>query len=165
MRYKILIFFCLLALPLTSLSDDSEQRYERLVDEVLEVTGALKIGEQMSTMVVSQMIRALKSSGSDLPDRAYELLEIEVQDTINDEIESGSFNQLMYPVYAKYLDEADLEAALRFYATNEGRKIAEAMPLMAVEGMTVGQQWGATLGPKIAQRVEQRLAEEGIDLQ
>jgi hypothetical protein len=111
------------------------------------------------------MIRALKSSGSDLPDRAYELLEIEVQDTINDEIESGSFNQLMYPVYAKYLDEADLEAALRFYATNEGRKIAEAMPLMAVEGMTVGQQWGATLGPKIAQRVEQRLAEEGIDLQ
>lgn len=165
MKYMIPIAFCLLALPLTSLGDDSEQRYEQLVDEVLEVTGALKIGEQMSTLVISQMINMLRSSGSELPDRALELLEMEVQNTINDEIAAGSFNELMYPVYAKYLDENDLEAALRFYATSEGRKIAEAMPLMAAEGMIAGQQWGAALGPKIAQRVQQRLAEEGFDLQ
>ncbi len=160
-----MVVFFLLALPLVSLGDDSEERYERLVDELLEVTGALKIGEQMGALIVNQMVGALKSSGSNVPDRVYELLESEVLDTINDEIESGSFNELMYPVYAKHLDENDLKAALRFFATKEGRKMAEAMPLMAAEGMAVGQQWGAALGPKIAQRVQQRLAEEGIDLQ
>ncbi len=165
MRTQIVVAFCLLALPLTSLSDDSEQRYERLVDEVLEVTGALEIGEQMSALVVSQMIQALKSSSTDLPDRTYDLLETEVQETIREEMASGSFNELMYPVYAKYLNEAELEAMLRFYATKEGRKIAQVMPLMAADGMVVGQKWGAALGPKIAQRVQQRLADEGIDLQ
>lgn len=165
LKTQILIVIGLLALPLTTLSEDSEQRYERLVDEILEVTGSLKIGKQMGAMVVGQMIQVLKSSGSDLPDRAYVVLETEVQMTIKEEMESGSFNEMMYPIYAKYLDEDDLQAALSFYATKEGQKFVQAMPLMAAEGMEVGQRWGAALGPKIAQRVQQRLADEGYELQ
>ena len=165
MRIHVVAGLCLLSLPLMSLGDESGEQYNRLVDEVLEVTGAFKIGEQMSALVVSQMIQALKASGTEVPDRAYELLEGEVQLTIKAEIESGSFNELMYPVYAKYLDEADLEAMLRFYSTKEGRKIAEAMPLMAAEGAAAGQRWGAALGPEIASRAMKRLADEGIELQ
>ena len=165
MKIHALVFVGLLALPLASLAEDPQERYERLVDEVLEVTGALEIGEQMSAAVVGEMVSALKSSGSDLPDRAYDVLEEEVRATINEEIASGSFNELMYPIYAKYLDENDLKAALHFYSTKEGRKIAESMPLMAAEGIAAGQQWGTVLGPKVAQRVLQRLADEGFELQ
>jgi uncharacterized protein len=165
MKMRVVAGLYLLSLPLMSLGDDSGQRYNRLVDEILEVTGALKIGEQMSAVVVSQMVQALKSSNTEVPDRAYELLEDEVQLTIRSAMESGSFNELMYPVYAKYLDEADLEAMLQFYSTKEGKKIAELMPLMAADGAAVGQRWGAELGPEIANRVLKRLADEGIELQ
>ena len=77
---------------------------------------------------------------------------------------SGSFNKLMYPIYAKYLDENDLRAAIAFYSTKEGRKFAETAPLMAADGIAVGQQWGRTIGPKIVRNVQKRLQEEGIEL-
>jgi hypothetical protein len=165
LKIQLLILVGLLTFPVASVGDDSGERYEQLVDEMLEITGALKIGEQMSAMVVSQMAQAMKASSSDLPDRAFELLQIEVNETISKEMASGSFNEMMYPIYAKYLDEHDLQAALEFYSTKEGRKIAQAMPLMAADGMAAGQEWGAILGPKIARNVLQRLADEGIELQ
>ena len=165
MRIQLTVAVCLMALPLTGLTDDAQQRYKLLVDEVLEVTGALAIGEQMSNAVVSQMIQAIKSSRTDLPNRAYQLIESEVQNAIKEEVESGSFQELMYPIYAKHLSEDELKALLRFYSTKEGKRVAQTMPLMAAEGMAAGQQWGAALGPKIAQRVQQRLADEGIDVQ
>ena len=165
MKTKIVVLMGLLALPLASLAQDPNENYQRLVDEVLEVTGALKIGEQMSSAVVAQLVQALKSSGSTLPDRAYDILEDEVQSTIREEMESGSFHEMMYPIYARHLNESDLEAALAFFETTEGRKYVQAMPAMAAEGMQVGQAWGASLGPKIAERVQQRLTAEGFDLQ
>ncbi len=165
MKVQTLIAVSLLAFPLTMFGDESKQRYENLVDEMLEVTGALEVGEQMAAMIVSQMTRVMKAGGTDLPDRALEIMEIAVVETINDELASGSFNELMYPIYAKYLDEGDMKAALDFYSTKEGKKIAQAMPLMAADGMVAGQKWGQMLGPRIAENVRQRLADEGIQLQ
>ena len=164
MRVKKLAVLGLIALPFASLGDDAEQRYEDLVDEIMEVTGALEIGDHVQAVVMGQLIRALKASGSDLPDRAYELIQIEVQMMIEEEREAGTLNELIYPVYAKHLDEKDLEALLAFYATKEGRKIAEATPLMAVDAMTAGEELGAALEPKITQRLQRRLAEEGVEL-
>ncbi len=143
----------LLVIPLTCLGDEPDPSYKQLVDEVLELTGALKIGEQMSGFVVGEIVKALQSADSDFPARGYELLESEVNLTIKEAMESGSLNELMYPIYAKYLDASDLEAMIRFYSTKEGRKIANILPQMTQEGMIAGQRWGAALGPQIAQRV------------
>ena len=55
MKLHLLVLIGLLTFSITTLGDDSEQRYEQLVDELLQVTGALKIGEQMSAMIVSHM--------------------------------------------------------------------------------------------------------------
>jgi len=99
MKIWTLVVVFLLVIPLTCEAYESDASYERLVDEVLEVTGALKIGEQM----------------------------------------------------------------IRFYSTKEGKKIASILPSMTQDGVVAGQQWGAVLGPQIAQRVQQRLADEGIE--
>lgn len=164
MTLRTLAAVCLLAFPFTSAADEPTDTYKALVDEILDVTGALKIGEQMADIIIQQMTMAMKAGGTEIPDRALEVIQEEVVATITGEMESGSFNELMYPIYAKYLDENDLKAAIAFYATKEGRKFAEAAPLMAVEGMTVGQNWGAMIGPRIARNVERRLREEGIEL-
>lgn len=165
MKANCLIVLGLLAFPLATLADESDQRFEQLVDEYLEVTGALKIGEQLSAVIVGQFTQAMKANGANLPDRALELLEIEVNKSVSDEMASGSFNEMMYPIYSRYLDESDIQAALDFYSTKEGKKIAQAMPLMAADGMAAGQEWGARLAPKVAQDVLKRLEEEGIELQ
>ena len=118
----------------------------------------------MADLVIQQMTMAMKAGGTEIPDRALQFMREEAMATINQEMASGSFNEMMYPIYAKYLNENDLRAAIAFYSTKEGRKFAEAAPLMAMDGMTVGQKWGAMMGPRIARNVERRLREEGIEL-
>ncbi|MEM1438222.1 MAG: DUF2059 domain-containing protein [Pseudomonadota bacterium] len=164
MKLRIFAAVWLLAFPAASFADEPTETYKALVDEILEVTGALKIGEQMADLVVQQMIMAMKAGGTELPDRMLDVMREEAVATISREMAAGSFNEMMYPIYAKYLDEKDLRAAIAFYSTEEGRKFAEAAPLMAMDGMTVGQKWGAMLGPRIARNVERRLREEGIEL-
>ncbi len=161
-RFVALILFILL--PLVGVGEETDEHYKQLVDEMLEVTGALKIGEQMSVFMVSEMTRALKEVDEDLPDRVYEVIESEVSLLIREEIESGSFNELLYPIYRKYLDASDLEAIIKFYRTKEGRKIVSVLPQLSQEGMIAGQSWGESLGPKIVERVRIRLLEEGIEI-
>ncbi len=159
-----IVFSLLVAIPFAFTTADAKDDYEALVDEILEVTGALEIGAQMSQFVVAQMTQALKTGGADLPDEAYVALEDEVNKTIDRAIASGSFGELMYPIYRKHLGESDLKAMIDFYRTPSGKKIAAAIPLMAQEGMMAGQIWGQSLGPSIAERVEQRLKDEGFEL-
>ena len=51
-----------------------------------------------------------------------------------------------------------------FYSTDLGRKAISAMPGLMSESMAIGQQWGQSLGPEIAERVRARLKKEGIEL-
>ncbi|HSD69291.1 MAG TPA: DUF2059 domain-containing protein [Woeseiaceae bacterium] len=161
---KYVIALISLVLASASYTQVADEEYNHLVDEVLELTGALKIGQQFSAAIVEQMVGALRATNSDLPDEAYSLIEEEVNTTIADSMESGSFQRLMYPIYAEHLSRADLEAMVSFYKSDAGRRIAEAMPIMAQQGMLAGQAWGESLGPEIGTRVLQRLAEEGYEL-
>lgn len=164
MKIHTLVLSALLVAPLASSSDELGDDYERLVDEILETTGALKIGAQMSEFIVVQMTSALKSVDPNLPDRAYDILRDEVNLTIDDAIKSGGFQELMYPVYKKYLTQSDLEAMAQFYRSEAGRKIAATLPMMVQDSMVAGQIWGQSLGPIISERVQRRLAEEGFEL-
>lgn len=154
----------LMSLPVGAPSQETGEEYEKLVDEILEVTGALKVGEQLGAVVIEQMFGALKASNSNVSDEIYEIIQEEVNAVLSESMASRSFQELMYPVYAKHLTKSDLEAMMAFYRTPEGQRIAAALPLMAQEGMLAGQAWGASLGPQIGRRVVQRLSDEGFEL-
>lgn len=155
----------LLAIPVACWSQETENEFNVLVDEVLELTGALSIGEQMANLIVAQMVDALRATQTTLPDRALALIEEEVNAVLSESMESGEFQDLMYPIYARYLTKADLEAMVAFYRTPEGQRIVEVLPVMSQEGMVAGQKWGESLGPEIGRRVLDRLSEEGIELE
>ena len=161
-RFVVLTFFVFL--PLVGIGDETDEQYRQLVDETFEVTGAWKIGEQMSIFMVAEMTRALKEIDEEVPDRVYELIASEVNLVIREEIGSGSLNELMYPIYRKYLDASDLEALIKFYTSKKGKKIASLLPQLTQELMIAGQSWGASLGPKVGERVGMRLSEEGIEI-
>jgi len=103
----------------------------------------------------------LKQSNPEIPPRALNILGEEVNATIREEIEA--FYEMMYPIYQKYFTLNELNGLISFYETPLGSKVISTLPLITQESMLAGQQWGATLAPKIQQRVMKRFKEEGIE--
>lgn len=138
---------------------------KQLIDEFLEVTGALKIGQMMSQAFMQQMSNGLRQAKPDVDPRAFGIIEQEVNALIDEEIRvNKALNRMSYPIYNRYFSNAELEELIRFYKTPIGRKTTRIMPTVTQEAMNAGQRWGQSLAPKIQQRVEARLALEGISL-
>lgn len=160
---QFLLCVCLLvAIP--CYSQESSDEYNRLVDQVLELTGALNIGQELGELIAVQMTEGLQAADPELPDEVYEVIAEEVYATISESMASGSFQELMYPIYAEHLSQVDLEAMIAFYQTDSGKRIANALPIMSTQGMLAGQQWGESIAPRISSRVIQRLEDEGYEL-
>ncbi len=163
-RTLLAVLACCFTWPIASASEDVDPAKRALIDELLEVTGALEIGSSMADALVTQMSDTLRRVNDPLPERAFELLEEEIIATINDAVERGTFNKIMYPIYDKYLTSDDLASLLEFYRSDVGRRFTKVLPQMTQESMLAGQQWGIEIGTEAAERVEKRLAAEGIEI-
>ncbi len=164
MRTRWWVVVAALFVSFNAAAEDIDAEYRALVDEVLEITGAIKIGEQMGEFMATELFRVLRTNDLSVPDRAYDILAEEISAIMKEELNAGSFNEMMYPVYHKYLTATDLQALIDFYSSPEGKKIAELLPQISQEGMMAGQQWGLSLSPKIQERIRTRLEEEGITI-
>ncbi len=145
-------------------STDIEPAHDRAIRQLIVATGALEIGEQFANAVSMQMSQALRQSNPDVPPRAFDIIQEEVMGVISEELENGSFENQIVPVYAKYFSLDEVEELLAFYRTPIGQKTIEVMPLLTQESMQIGQSWGISIGPIIGQRVSRRLAAEGIEV-
>jgi hypothetical protein len=54
------------------------------------------------------------------------------------------------PAYVKHVDDATLDAAIAFYESPEGRKLAAQLPAIQLETMDAGAAWGRKLGIEVA---------------
>ena len=45
-------------------------------------------------------------------------------------------------VYVKHLEEQEIDALLKFYSSESGKKVAAAMPEITVDAMKAGQEYG-----------------------
>jgi hypothetical protein len=135
------------------------------VKQLLELTGALRIGQQMSQFFVAQLSQSIKASRSDIPQEMFTILAEEVNRVVDEALnKKGGFIDLVIPLYGKYFSQADIKALIRFYQSEIGKKTIKVMPNLLQESMTLGQQWGQNLGPVIQQRVMKRFKEKGYDL-
>lgn len=132
------------------------------IQTLLELTGALKLGQQMSNVFVAQMTQALKANRPDIPARMYDVLAEEVNAVVAQAL--PDFNELIVPIYDKHFSAQDIKGLIGFYSTDLGRKTVRVMPLLLQDSMAQGQQWGQSLGPEIERRVRERFKAEGIDL-
>jgi uncharacterized protein len=132
------------------------------IQQLLEMTGALSIGRQMSAAVVQQMTQFLRKARPDIPQRVLDVLPEEIDGVIKEN--TGAFTDMIIPLYHKYYTGAEVKEMIRFYATPLGRKTVETLPALMNEGFELGQRWGQSLGPSIQARVQARLKKEGYDL-
>ena len=77
----------------------------------------------------------------------------------------GGYIEQMIPIFHKYLTHEEIKGLLTFYTSPLGKKATSVLPMMAQEGMQVGQRWAKTLGPKLDQRLKARFAERGIKIE
>jgi len=78
--------------------------------------------------------------------------------------EKGSFQQVIYPIYNKYLTLDEIREIIRFYKTPAGKKIISVLPKMMQESMQATQPWANSLMPRLQQRVLTRFEKEGIKI-
>lgn len=145
-------------------ADQIDPELDAAIRQLIAGTGALEIGEQFANAISMQMAQSLRRSNSDVPPETFSIVQEEVMAVINEELANGSFENLIVPVYAKYFTLEEVLELLAFYRTPIGQKTVEVMPLLTQESMQVGQSWGIGIGPIIGQRVSQRLAAAGIEL-
>ncbi len=164
MKLSVSLFASLLLL-ITSASNAAEisSDKKRQIDELLYITGAAKMGEMFSNAFIENMTRILKSSKPDIDPKAYDIVEEEIKSIIHHEVYTkNALNELIYPIYDKYLSSSDLTEIIKFYKTPVGQKTINVLPTITQEAMQAGQIWGQSLGPVIEQRIIARFDKEGI---
>lgn len=133
------------------------------IEQLLEMTGALAAGRQMSTAMVTQMTQLLRKVRPDIPDRVLNVLPEEVDAVINDNL--GTLTELIIGLYHKHFSADEVKEMIRFYSTPLGKKTIEVMPVLMSESFQAGQQWGQSMGPAIQARIQSRFKKEGFDLE
>jgi hypothetical protein len=163
-----LIVALVVALAASSFAAEGELTVEKKSDikKLLDMTGALNIGQQMSGFVVKQMTETIQKTRPDIPSEMFDILLEEVNKTIAEALvaKEGGFIELVIPIYHKHLSHDEIKGLIAFYQTELGQKALRVLPTLVQESMTAGQRWGQELGPVIGQRVIQRFKEKGIDL-
>lgn len=137
-----------------------EKRAE--IEKLLEVTGALKLGQQFSAAMVTQLTNTLRAAHSNIPQKALDILPEVVNGVVADNI--GTLKEVMIHIYDEHFTLEDVKGINQFYATDLGRKLIKTLPDVLQEGFAAGRQWGQALGPEIVQRVQARFQKENITL-
>lgn len=157
-----LVFAALSLVAAPVAADELTPQKRADIERLLEMTGATRIGRQMAALSAAHMTQSLRQTHPQIPPRALDFLPEEVGAVFDANV--GAFLSAMIPVYHRYFTAEEVKGMIAFYSTDLGRKAISAMPGLMSESMTIGQQWGQSLGPAIAERVRARLKKEGIDL-
>ena len=62
---------------------------------------------------------------------------------------------LSVPTFVKHLDESTIDAAIAFYESPEGRKLASKSPAMTTESMKAGAAWGQKKAMEVLAELQQ----------
>ena len=157
-----LVFAALSLVAAPVAADELTPQKRADIERLLEMTGATRIGRQMAALSAAHMTQSLRQTHPQIPPRALDFLPEEVGAVFDANV--GAFLSAMIPVYHRYFTAEEVKGMIAFYSTDLGRKAISAMPGLMSESMAIGQQWGQSLGPTIAERVRARLKKEGIDL-
>ncbi len=159
-----LLLMCLLvALSVAPkpLSAQDDQK-DALIRELLEVTGAFAIADQMIDATSQNMATQVKTLRPDIPSEAIDMIFEEVRRTFA--ASRDEFATAMVAIYGRHFTSDEISDLLAFYQTPTGRKLVQAQPQIVQDSLAIGQQWGLAVGQEAVQNVRRRLQKEGYDL-
>ncbi|MCW5621545.1 MAG: DUF2059 domain-containing protein [Burkholderiales bacterium] len=159
---RILLVMILFASPGRGFPEELSAQKRADIEKLLEMTGALALGRQMSDFFVTRFTQGLRQTYPDIPQQVLDVLPEEVDAVVSanmDDLKAG-----VIPIYHKHFTGRDIEEMIEFYSTPLGQKTIRLLPVLMSESMQVGEQWGRSLAPAIEQQVKARLRKEGYGL-
>jgi len=134
------------------------------IRQLIEMTGASKLGIQMADAFIQSLSQGLKTQHPETSDRVITVIRNEVIAICKEQVDApGGLMDQMIPVYDKYLTDKEIRELIAFYQTDTGKKVIEALPKITSEAIAVGQKWGQSLIPEFTRRLQKALEKEGIE--
>jgi uncharacterized protein len=154
----------LLLVPAIGLADGPQVSPEKraAIEKLMETTGALRLGQQISSAVVKQFTDTLRASHPNIPAKTLDMIPEVVNGVIAENLDT--FKEVVIHIYDEHFSLEDLQGLNEFYSSDLGQRVVKALPAVLQESMAAGQQWGRALGPQIVERVKSRLKEQNIEL-
>ncbi|WP_415890112.1 DUF2059 domain-containing protein [Neptuniibacter sp. SY11_33] len=165
---NLIVSIALVCLPSICLAADISDSKRLLIDRLLEQTGqsSKDSAALLSKAMVSQMLPAIRHTQPNLEARAYPIIADEIQQIVLDKfLNDSTIAELMYAAYAPRFNKQELEAIIKFYDSNAGKKLIKETPAIMQASMVAGQDIGRTLLPLINERIKARLQLEGIKIE
>jgi hypothetical protein len=120
--------------------DANADRHARKARELLELTGADAVAHQTLEAMLEQF-------------RLMPGLPPGFVDAFREVAAEADFISMVAPIYVEELSESDIDAAIEYWKSPAGRRMAAATPTITARSMEVGQQWGQQLAARALERV------------
>lgn len=134
--------------------------FEKDIVRLLDLTGAQKLGEQMTASFTQQFGQALRQANPNVPPRMIEIAG-DVAKTLFAK-EYPSLVPHMVSAYAKVMTRDDVRQLIAFYESPLGRRVLELTPLIAQAGTEASQTWVQQITPQLQAELQRRFKEEGF---
>lgn len=158
-RLRCALLAALICVSVTAHAETLSPAKRADIVRLLDMTGALDAGRHMSAALMPQLAKIIRQTRPDVSQRTLDAVAIEVNAVFAENL--GGLRDAVVPLYHKHFTAAEIRELIDFYSTPLGRKSLAVMPELMTDSMRVGQQWGESLGPKIEQRVKERLRTNG----
>ncbi len=156
--FNYVIFILIIMFAGASQADDNSKK--KLIEELLEVTDADRMVDQMSDRfapMLQQMFEQAGGEKKDLPiiNKYTEKMAEIYKEEMKWELLEKDFTE----IYAKVFSESEIKAMVEFYKTEAGKSMIEKMPQVIQESMAVSQRFMKNIMQRM-QEIEKEIAEE-----
>ena len=110
--------------------DSINQQKATVIRQLLEVTGAVDIGQQF----MNRILEVQKQTHPEVDPKVWDRLALKLDMT--------SMQDVIVEIYDRHFSMQDLQAALAFYKSEPGQRMLKELPGAMNEAMTAGQIWG-----------------------
>src|SRR5262245_8324220 len=161
-RLTLASLVLLAATPSPIAADEINAKKRAAIEQLLELTGALRVGQTRSESLTGQYSRAFKAMRPDLPQALVDAIAEEVNATIKDNM--ASITEVTVKIYDKYYTLEDVQALIAFYSSDLGKKVLAVRPQVLRDGRAAGESWGKSLAPEIDRRIRERFKAAGMQV-
>ena len=150
------IGFALLAGPASAADEDEKFA---LAQALVAAAGVNSISEQVTQNLVVEMTRSLKQTNPQLPEKAGHIVQAAVEEAAAARLQE--LNGQIARLYSTSFTLEELEALAAWYQSGIGKKALQVLPIIALQSIELGKEWGGSIAQDAANEAVKRLEAEG----
>ena len=133
---------------------EGSESMEADVRTLMQVSGIDSIQVQMTNYMVNATVNMIRGSTPDAPDSVVWIVKEEMKRLMVEKM--PELIQRCEPISEKHYTHAEVKQLIAFYRSPLGQKLRREAPQVTLECAAVGEEWGRSLQPELAARLEAR---------